>query len=55
MKLEDAVLFSNSKSDAEVTAKLDAVLNAAESSKSKTVLFVNDISGLLDARQQPAG
>ena len=47
-RLEGSVIFSNSNSNTEVAAKLDAVLNSVESSKSRTVLFVNDISSLLN-------
>ena len=48
-KLEDDVLFSNSKNGTDLSAKLNKELDAIEGSASKTILFINDVSSLLNA------
>ena len=50
VKLEVAALYSNAKSDAEVTDLIGTIVNEVSASGKQTVLYVNEIANLLESQ-----
>src|SRR5688500_17712646 len=48
VKVENAVLFSNSETSSQVSQRINSILSTVETSKTRTVLFVNDVTALLE-------